>query len=588
MIISNKENTKNQNPTRFGIRLLFWAIWTCLICVSCREREYITQHSGLQAVETALWERTFAAGEEMLYAIDTNQLAENDRMIWNLYSEEFNMQNNQTAHTRTCIEPLLAYFKQHNMYRYAGQASFILAQLQNWQNNEEEAMPIFKQAEEYLLKSIDPPLHVLADLYCEVAMCYSAIGLNKECRDNCEQSIYYARKAQNPYFMSASYKLIANTYSNENRAGENYLSVDSIVNLYDSALYYNSFTFKSVGNYHIIGYNRAYILQDTASMILHSKYLVNRRNFYLPADMLVTYYLNHHELDSAKYYLDKLAQGTINKPYNTRLNNEMYYFLEARYLAMIGRTQEANEKLLQLYQDFVISKSKNEDVRTYAISRKYDVEKERRENLELEVEKQGLWILLIITISGVVILLLLFFVYRERSRKKRAELEVQNILQAQRIEALNKEVNIKRDSLRQNLLQRIELTRQLHLQQMKTSESGGMEPLPSWAQEFVDSHLLTNISISEALYEEFNTLYYNMLNTLKEDYPRLTRADLLMCILIMLQLPITDVCILLGVPKQTVWNRRNLVKERIGLGRKEDLQEWLDEYALSIIKQACR
>ncbi len=580
MIINTKQRHQKQNPTQNYLLSLFWAIFAILMCVSCTEKEYITEHAGLQAVETALWERTFAAGEERLHEIDTNQLSEADRMIWHLYQEEFNIKNNLTEQTDSRIEPLLAYFTQHKMYRYAGQANFILGKLQNWQNNEEKAMQIFKQAEEYLLKSVQPPLHILANLYNEVAKCYSALGLHKECINNCKESMHYAHQAKNPYFVSAAYKLLANTYHSIQRTGEKTIPTDSIVSLYDSALHYNSFTFKHVGNYHIIGYNKAYMLQDTTSMILHSKYLINQRNFYLPADMLVTYYLNHNELDSAKYYLDKLALGTIDQPYNTRLNTEMYYYLEARYLAMTGKTQEANEKLLQLYQDFVISKSKNEDVRTYAISRKYDVEKEQRERLEVEVEKQRLWLSLLLTIGGMAVLLLVFFVYRERTHRKQTQLEVTNKLQTQHIEALNKELEIKRETLRKNLLQRIELTQQLHLQQMK----GNDEPnqLPPWIQQFIDSQLLSNEEMSKTLCREFDELYYNMLTSLRADYARVTQADILMCVLIMLQLSIADVCVLLSVPKQTVWNRRNRIKEHIGIGNEVGLEKWLQKYALQV------
>ncbi len=585
MITSAYNYNQKQNPTHHCWISILGVIFACVICSSCTQKEHITQHAGLQAVETALWERTFAAGEEILHAIDTNQLTEEDKMIWHLYQEEFDIQNNKTAQTRTHINPLLAYFTQQNMYRYAGQAYFILGKLQNWQNNEEEAMLILKLAEENLLKSIQPPPHLLADLYSEIAMCYKAIGLHKECRDNCEKSIYYAQQAQNPYFISAAYKLIANTYNSARRAKLETIPLEDIISLYDSALHYNSFTFKPTGNYHIIGYNRAYALQDTTSMILHSKYLINRRNFYLPADMVVTYYLNHNELDSAKYYLDKLAMGTINQPYNTRLNTEMYYYLEARYLAMTGHTQEANTKLLQLYQDFVISKSKNEDVRTYAISRKYDVEKEQRERLEVEVEKQRLWLSLLVTIGGVVVLLLVFFVYREHIRRTQTQLEATNKLQTQHIEALRKELEIKRENLQKNLLQRIELTQQLHLQQMKQKDKQEQAQLPPWIQQFVDSQLLTNDALSQTLCQEFDGLYYNMLTSLRADYARLTQADILMCVLIMLQLSIADVCVLLSVPKQTVWNRRTRMKEHLGLGNEIDLEQWLKDYALHLALQ---
>ena len=67
----------------------------------------------------------------------------------------------------------------------------------------------------------------------------------------------------------------------------------------------------------------------------------------------------------------------------------------------------------------------------------------------------------------------------------------------------------------------------------------------------------------------------NSLERLSELYPAITQADKIVVSLILLQLNISDSCIVLGLTKNTMYRRRNTIKERLGLDKSMDLEIWL-------------
>lgn len=67
----------------------------------------------------------------------------------------------------------------------------------------------------------------------------------------------------------------------------------------------------------------------------------------------------------------------------------------------------------------------------------------------------------------------------------------------------------------------------------------------------------------------------NPLERLSELYPAITQANKIVTSLILLQLNISDSCIVLGLTKNTMYRCRNTIKERLGLDKSMDLEIWL-------------
>ncbi len=569
--------SKKQKTTRCTYCAKIWLFLSILLCSSCTNTDKKTYHPLLIEAEQVLWSQKGDSCLHFLADIDTTNMNTFDKNVWLLYQEHayIRSRSNKNRPPILTADKLISYFKRQHAVSYTSHAYYIRgAEYYLITDAPDSAMLCFKNAEYYALQSPIPSAYLLGTLYSQMGLTFRTNGNLQESYEHSKKAIPYQLQTHRYINAATSYSRMASSYPDT-------LQKDHILALYDSAIYYNQLGGQTV-EYYIYQYNKAVYSHDTDQMFQYGKYIVDSLHNKVTAIALVQHYIRKQQADSARYYLEIFAADTLSTNNNNRWSKEKYHWGEASCLLLEGKTKEAAEKFRALYYDVSSDIESIDEKRTDAISHKYDIEKEQRERLEVEVEKQRLWLLLALTISGIAVLLLMFFMYRERTRRKQAQLEAQNIIQSQHIETLNKELNIKRDSLRKTLLQRIELTRQLHLQQMKTGEQEQKEELPPWAQDFIDSQLLTNESISQTLYQEFNTLYYNMLTALKTDYPRLTHADLLMCILITLRLPITDVCILFGVPKQTVWNRRNLIKERIGLQRQDDIQAWMEKYALQL------
>ncbi len=581
MIIYNIQYTQKQNPTWLKpskyILLFLWL----LLAMSCTTNNQPTTHPQLLQVEEKLYERQYKLGMLLLEDIDTAPLTEMEKYIYRLYQEAIQLKNERTTVLADSSDMIIPYFEKHKLYRYAGHAFLLKGTYLTWNNQEEEAMQCFKEAEDYLLNSPNISDCLLTELYYRMALCYKADGLLQQGDLYSKKTIEYGKRAKDYLLVSESYKNIGNTHIRIKNFDS--IPTQDVINLYDSALYYYYLTPNpKIGNYHIISYNKALFMDDTTTLVYHGKYLIDSLKFVLPAGAVAKYYLNNNILDSALYYIQQLEKDTLKTHYNKRSSNNTYEELMAFYLQSLGRTQESSKRFQALYEKYYEIADMQEQSRTYVISQKYDVAKERSERLELEVETRGLTILLIVIGASLIIIILFFVVYRTKSKLRNERLKAQNNLQNQQIEALQTEIATKRASLRKILLQRIELTRQVEIEKMGKSTEIDETMMPDWAKAFVASQLLTTKDNAQALQKEFNEMYANMLDVLHTDYPRLTQTDMLMCILIMLRLPIADICILLNATKQTVWNRRNLIKERLGLDSNDDLEQWLNNYAIQV------
>ncbi len=586
MIINYLQNQQILKPTKFAFLCLSTLFWGAFLGVSCTSTPRQPQPAELQTIEQHIWQKETAAGQELLRQQNPSAYTDDDQHIYTLYEKHLELLEKGRNYQPEGIDTLTDYFQQRKMYKEAGQAAFIQGRVHIMHNEEEQAMLFFKQAEEYAAKDTLTSNYLLAELYYQIARCYRVEKLSIMAYEYCEKVLPLAYPTHNYFLLSETYKLMANIQSDKRQIDN--IPVQDIVNLYDSALHYYELTpNRHRGNYHVISYNRAECMADTTAMILHSRYLVDSINFLPNAVILTNFYLRRNQPDSARYYLTKFAPDTISDRRNTRWSKEQYAYYHAFCLLQENQEAEAAYRFKQLYEELTRELAETEQTRTYQVSRQYDVEKEQRERLEVELQKQRLMIMLVIVGASVCVLLLGFFIYRSHIQRKNDRLEAQNRLQEQRIESLNSDIKTKQESMRQTLLRRIEFTRRTQLERMRTAEKDQdlMEQLPQWAQTYFSEQLLNNEQTSQELRNEFNMIYYHVLDLLKKEYPRLTKADLLMIVLIILRIPLPDVSLLLAMPKQSIWNRRNFLKERLSLPKSADLDEFIHTHTRQLIER---
>ena len=82
------------------------------------------------------------------------------------------------------------------------------------------------------------------------------------------------------------------------------------------------------------------------------------------------------------------------------------------------------------------------------------------------------------------------------------------------------------------------------------------------------------------LSDELNAIFKQPLQTLKEKYPDLTELDLLVICLIGIGMDNDEICTLLRMEKRTLYRRRQLIAQRIGMSSTQ-----LDMFAMTVLTE---
>ena len=75
--------------------------------------------------------------------------------------------------------------------------------------------------------------------------------------------------------------------------------------------------------------------------------------------------------------------------------------------------------------------------------------------------------------------------------------------------------------------------------------------------------------------DEVDHIFDNIISVLSASNPQLTPSDIKVITLICLRMDISDCCNLLNMSKETMYHRRGIIKKRIGINNKVDLEEWI-------------
>lgn len=81
----------------------------------------------------------------------------------------------------------------------------------------------------------------------------------------------------------------------------------------------------------------------------------------------------------------------------------------------------------------------------------------------------------------------------------------------------------------------------------------------------------------EAFYDEFDAAYDGLLSRLKSVYPELTEMDIRYIALTYMDFKTSDICLLLNYSKRTIYNRRQILKQHLGIALDDldDLDSWI-------------
>ena len=523
------------------------------VCVACTNRTII-ENNELQEAISRVWLEPDSA-QEILDRIDINNLNEYEKHRYHLAEAHLMLKRELRLPAETDMEALASYFGNYGDVASASEAYYIQGAYLNWLGKNTEAMQYLKKAENNPAPSI-----IQGMTYYKMGRISESEQLYDIALEYYQKALPYLEEAGLPLYLASVYRELGRNSNSEGRDMYFDKALNAARFMKDSILYMD------------IRYAQLSISQpnspEIANICQYMCHEVGRKRY---AYDLVKYYIRTHKADSAKIYLDILAADTTAQIWS----EQQHALWESQYLHLKGNYKEAYESLYDLYNAYYRKLEEDGRASAFVAAQYFDNEVEKAKNLQLQLEKQQLYIVLgtvVIIILCVGILLILY------SAKRRTEGLTEQARTQQQISDLQNELQLRRDALKRILNQRLELNKNLQEALLTKKKE---EAIPDWAQQFIDSNIFSTEEQWQNFFAEFNGCYDNLLSRLQKDYPRLTNTDIQALALYILGLDNADICLLLGLTQRTIWSRRMRIKDRVGLGEKESLDKWIKECLVS-------
>ena len=522
---------------------------TLVICCSC-SRKIVIESSELQEAISQVWLDADLA-QERLDEIDASKLSEYEKNRYRLTEAHLMLKRELRLPPETNMEALAKYFVSCKDESSASEAYYIQGAYLNWLGQNTQAMQYLKKAESYPAVSI-----IRGMTYYKMGRISESEQLYAIALENYQKALPYLEEAGLPLYLASVYRELGRNTNNEARN-----------QYFDKALVAARFMGDSI-LYMDIRYAQLAIIQPNAPEIAricqHMCHQVGRKRY---AYDLVKYYIRTHKADSAKIYLDILAADTTAQIWSA----QQHALWESQYLHLKGRNKEAYESLYDLYNAYYKEVEEQGRASAFVAAQHYDNEVEKAKNLQLQLDRQRLYIILGAVLVSVLCLVILAILFISHQRAKHLIEKTKN---EEEIANLQNELKIRRESLKRIINQRIELSKNLQEAILSHKKE---ESIPQWAKDYIDQNIFSTEEQWQGFLKEFEGAYGNILTRLQNTYPRLTSTDLQVIALYILGIDNSDICLLMGATQRTIWSRRMRIKNRIGLGEKESLNKWLEE-----------
>lgn len=525
-----------------------------LLCCSCSRQDTI-HDSRLQAATDLLWSDTDSAAH-LVSAIDTTTLNDYDYHRYVLLCAHLMLKQQQCIPEDVLMLTLAEYFMSRNDLSSMGETYYVLGAYENWIGDNSSAMAHLKRAEAAPTEDI-----VKGMTYYKMGRVSEAELLYEVASHYYQQALPLLVRAGHPLYIASAYRELGRTLQDTTDVQQERCDA------FDSALVYANQLHDTLLYLDILYSRTAMLDPQSAAIAQISRYLCDSVGLRRYAYDLVKYYVRSEQPDSARTYLDILAADTMQAQWS----RYQYLLWGSRYQHLQGRDKQAYQELLSLYLQRYGELEEDGKSQTYVIAQRYDNEVERAKNLQLQIDKQRLYITLAV-VAIVVLLLTIFLIVYILYHRTQTLLERERT--AQQISSLHAELRVRRGALKQVLEQRIALSKSLQEAILHKREG---EPVPQWAQPFIEMNIFSTAEQWQDFLTEFNGCYEGFLTQLKQDYPELTSADLQVIALIVLGLDISDICLLLGLTQRTIWSRRLRIKTHIGIPNGMSVETWLQQ-----------
>ena len=497
-----------------------------------------------------------------LNLIDTISISKNDRPYYDFLIYSIRSINNIRILDVAKVDKMIAFFESKKDYYYAGEAAYLEA-IYYHRLDKMKMASCFKESEHYfLLSGKEPPLLISLNINSCLAYAFYLDNMKSEATKYALQALPYAEKLGNPFPLSDIYRdLLSNASDSVGRK--------QIDEYYNKGLFYARQQPDSVMSYELqYIYAQKYSL-DKVKKLEVAKSSCTKTRLRNMAYNVADFYLEEHQLDSAVKYLNIL--GTENNM--TLETKDKYLELESRLLYEKKDYKYAYDKLSELYNIKKLREDTTQLAGTYVTVRHsdemYEQEEILKEQAKTQIHRVILITLIVVLTLAFVIALLLLLYYKEQKRLqlvKNENLQTKHELALQqeqaKIDRMAAELKAMQDVLKEKLRQRLEITKRLQIDVLKGQTT---DKLPQWVQQLLNDYTFTDKSKWKAFRQEYNHATNNELDRLQKEYPSLTEADIQYIALSKLELNVEEMCILLGCTNRTIWNKKQIVRTKLGL-----------------------
>ena len=519
------------------------------LCFSCTE-QLVINHVQLQEVIEQTWSNPLEA-QCALNKLDTTNLSPYEYHRYLLVKAHLMLKNRLAIPSQAVMQQLEEYFEDTEDMSSVGEIYYIYGAYLNWLGKNTEAMRYLKKAENYPTTAI-----IRGMTYYKMGRISESEQLYNIALENYKQALPYLEQAGLPLYLASIYRELGrNTdHTNQDMYFEKAFTAAQLLN--DTILQMD------------IRYAQLTATQSNSPELARiCQYMCHQAGQKRYAYDLVKYYVRTSKADSAKIYLDILATDTTAQTWS----KQQHTLWESRYLHLKGDDKEAYESLYALYETYYREIEEKGRASAFVAAQHYDNEAEHARNLQLQIDKQRLYVILAMVLIGVLIIVILTLLFISRQHAKYLVEKTRN---EEEIANLQNELQIRRESLKRIMNQRIALSKNLQETLLSRKKE---ENIPQWAKDFIDQNIFNTEEQWQSFLKEFEEAYGDILTRLQKTYSRLTSTDLQVIALYILGIDNADICLLTGSTQRTIWSRRMRIKNRIGLGEKESLDKWIEQ-----------
>lgn len=300
------------------------------------------------------------------------------------------------------------------------------------------------------------------------------------------------------------------------------------------------------------------------------KYEANLDNRFKICNMLTELYSLNNQKDSANMYVNYLLQQK-EEIEDIYVRANLY-----RILSDIDERQGEYLKALENQKVYAENLSSiidlNADKKLLDIKRKYDYEKIRLENVQLELDRTRHLIFLIV---GLLIMLVTGFIFYRRyklNKDKLSDLEAK-VLQ---LKCMADSYDKRENTFRSYLLQHFQVLKKATSLEIYVKEGVNRKD-EFWLKKINEIIYGKNTMDWNVLYDVMNELHNNFFTNLKKHYPQLNDTEFRIICLTYAKFSSEEIAIILGISLNTVNTKRSAIRKKLGIEAFGNLSEFLEE-----------